>query len=275
MPEPAPPPLLPRGGAPDPVLMRVEDRIAVITLNRPDKLNAMNRAMFVGMAAAFSRIAEDDGIDVAVLTGAGRAFSAGLDLSERQASGAGGLGFPDTSPLVNPFWPGPRGRLAKPVIAAVNGFAMGGGFYLALQSDLCLAAETAQFEISEIWRGCVAGWETGFQHALPYKAWMEIALGGRLDASRAYDVGLVNRVVPAGQLLPAALEMAGRVCDVAPGVRRRNLDLLRSLSPQVPDEVMHREARYIEECREHPDATEAILAFTEKRRPVWQPGQAD
>lgn len=253
----------------DEVLVEAADGIAVITLNRPRQLNAMNKAMFIGMARAFIRVAEDASIKVAIVTGAGRAFSAGLDLHERQDSGAYGLGYPDTTPLVNPFWPGPRGRLDKPVIAAVNGYAMGGGFYLALQSDLCIAADTAQFEISEIWRGCVAGWETGFLHVLPFKVWMEIALGGRLDAARAYDAGLVNKVVPADQLLAEARQLATSVLRVAPGVRRRNLELLRSLSPQVPAPLYDLEACYIEETRAHPDAVEAIAAFTQKRPPAW------
>jgi enoyl-CoA hydratase/carnithine racemase len=229
----------------------------------------MNHAMFVSLARAFIRVAADESVKVAILTGNGRAFSAGLDLNERYESGARGLGYPDTTPLVNPFWPGLRGRLDKPVIAAVNGYAMGGGFYLALQSDLCGAADTAQFEISEIWRGCVAGWETGFLHALPYKAWMEIALGGRLDARRAYDVGLVNKVVSGAELLPAALSMAEGIMRVAPGVRRRNLELVRSLSPRLPQSLLDLEAVYIEESRTHPDAIEAVSAFTQKRPPVW------
>jgi enoyl-CoA hydratase/carnithine racemase len=251
------------------VLLDLRDGIAVITLNRPRQLNAMNQAMFTGLARAFIRVAADESVKVAILTGSGRAFSAGLDLRERQESGARGLGYPDTTPLVNPFWPGPRGRLDKPVIAAVNGYAMGGGFYLALQSDLCVAADTAQFEISEIWRGCVAGWETGFLHALPYKAWMEIALGGRLDARRAYDIGLVNAVVTGAELLPSALRMAESIMRVAPGVRRRNLELLRSLSPRVPESLLDLEEVYIEEARAHPDGAEAVSAFTEKRPPAW------
>jgi enoyl-CoA hydratase/carnithine racemase len=254
---------------PPEVLFDTHDGIAVITLNRPAQLNAMNGAMFTGMAQAFLRVAHDESIKVAILTGAGRAFSAGLDLHERQESGARGLDYPDTAPLVNPFWPGTRGRLEKPVIAAVNGYAMGGGFYLALQSDLCVAAETAQFEISEIWRGCVAGWETGFLHALPFKAWTEIALGGRLTARRAYDAGLVNKVVAGDQVLAEAHRMAESILRVAPGVRRRNLELLRSLSPQLSGPLLDLEAVYIEEARGHPDAVEAVRAFTQKRPPVW------
>lgn len=258
--------------SPDPgqeVLVDVAEGVALITLNRPRQLNAMNRAMFTGMARAFIRVAEDNSIKAAIVTGAGRAFSAGLDLHERQESGARGLGYPDTAPLVNPFWPGQRSTLDKPVIAAVNGYAMGGGFYLALQSDLCVASDAAQFEISEIWRGCVAGWETGFLQALPYKIWMEIALGGRLDAARAYDAGLVNKVVPADRLIAEARELAARIMRVAPGVRRRNLELLRSLAPRLPRSLLDLEGVYIEENRTHPDAVEAVAAFTQKRAPVW------
>lgn len=254
----------------EPVLMDVQDHIATITMNRPDAMNAFDTAMFAGLARAFRRVQDDDDIVVAILTGAGpRAFCAGLDLKERVEGGEAGLNFPDIAPLTNPFWPAPRTTMTKPVIAAVNGYAMGGGFYLALQADLCVAAEHAQFEISEILRGCVAGWETGYLHGLPVTAWAEIAYGGRLSAKRAYDVGLVNEVVGADELVDAARRRAEGIVRVAPLVLRRNHELLHALKPTVGADLWALEAKYIEECRHDPDAAEAVQAFIERRRPRW------
>ena len=254
----------------DKVLYELHGAVAVITMNRPTALNALDREAFLGLAEAFVQFVEDKSAEVAVLIGAGeRAFCVGLDLHERSQSGARGLGFPDISPLENPFWPGRESKTLKPIIAAVNGFAVGGGFYMALQADFCIATPSAQFEISEALRGGVAGWEVGFLNALPYSAWTEIALGSRLSAQRAYDVGIVQQIVDADQLLPAALARAESILRVPPTVRRRNLELVRMLKPKIPDEIWRRESEFIEEARAHPDAVEAMAAFFEKRAPRW------
>jgi enoyl-CoA hydratase len=253
------------------VLYESTDGIATITMNRPRQLNAFNRDMFRGLAEAFIRFREDDADRVAILTGTGeRAFCAGVDLKERAGSGEAGLGFPDIAPLVNPFWPGRTNLVEKPVIAAVNGYAMGGGFYMVLQADLAVASSSAQFEISEIPRGTVAGWETGALHGLPVKVWAEIAFGGRLNAQRAYDVGLVNEVVPPEKLMDAARSRAQAILRVPPRVIRRNLELLKRIKPTIAPDVWAAEADYLEESRNDPDTAEAIAAFVERREPTWQ-----
>ncbi|WP_108610419.1 enoyl-CoA hydratase-related protein [Aminobacter sp. MSH1] len=255
----------------DKVLYEKSNHVAVITMNRPERMNAFDTEAFRGLADAFISFDSDPDAHVAVLTGAGeRAFSAGVDLKERVATGEPGLGFPDIAPLVNPFWPGRSNRIMKPVIAAVNGYAMGGGFYMALEADICIASMTAQFELSEILRGCVAGWEVGFLHNLPRSVWAEIAFGGRLSAQRAYDVGIVTEVVPQEELMDAARARAESILRVTPLVRRRNLELLRSLKPRVPAQLWSQEAAHIEECRNDPDAEEAVAAFLERRAPVWR-----
>lgn len=255
------------------VLYESAGGVATITMNRPRQLNAFNRDMFVALAEAFIRFREDDADRVAILTGAGdRAFCAGVDLKERSTSGHVGLGFPDIAPLENPFWPTRRNQVEKPVIAAVNGYAMGGGFYMVLQADLAVAASTAQFEISEIPRGTVAGWETGALHNLPVKVWAEIAFGGRLSADRAYDTGLVNEVVAPGRLLDAARARAEAILRIPPRVISRNLELLKRVKPTIATEVWSTEAEYLEESRNDPDTSEAIAAFVERREPVWQAG---
>jgi enoyl-CoA hydratase/carnithine racemase len=240
-------------------------------MNRPRQLNAFDTAMFRGLAEAFTRFRDDEGDRVAILTGAGdRSFCAGVDLKERAGSGEAGLDFPDIAPLENPFWPTRNNLVEKPVIAAVNGYAMGGGFYMVLQADLAIASTNAQFEISEIPRGTVAGWETGALHNLPTKAWAEIAFGSRLSAARAYDLGLVNEVVEADALMDAARARAQAILRVPPRVIRRNLELLRRIKPSIPADVWATEADYLEESRNDPDTAEAIAAFVERREPVWQ-----
>ncbi|WP_022885293.1 enoyl-CoA hydratase/isomerase family protein [Glaciibacter superstes] len=252
------------------VLYESRDGIATITMNRPRQLNAFDTSMFRGLAEAFIRFREDDGDRVAILTGAGdRSFCAGVDLKERAGSGESGLDFPDIAPLVNPFWPTRTNVVEKPVIAAVNGYAMGGGFYMVLQADLAIASSTAQFEISEIPRGTVAGWETGARHNLPTKAWAEIAFGCRLSAARAYDMGLVNDVVEPDALMDAARAQAEAILRVPPRVIRRNLELLRRVKPSIADDIWTAEAGYLDESRNDPDTAEAIAAFVERREPVW------
>lgn len=255
------------------VLYQSADGVATITMNRPRQLNAFNTEMFRALAEAFIRFRESGNDRVAILTGAGeRSFCAGVDLKERAGSGEAGLDFPDISPLVNPFWPTRINMVEKPVIAAVNGYAMGGGFYMALQADLAVASTNAQFEISEIPRGTVAGWETGALQALPTKVWAEIAFGGRLTAQRAYDVGLVNEVVAPEGLLDAARARAHAILRVPPRVIRRNLELVKRVKPTVPAEIWQIEAGYLDESRHDPDTAEAIAAFIERRDPVWQGG---
>lgn len=253
------------------VLYESRDGIATITMNRPRQLNAFDTNMFRSLAKAFIRFREDESDRVAIITGAGdRSFSAGMDLKERAGSGEAGLDFPDIAPLENPFWPTRNNVVEKPVIAAVNGYAMGGGFYMVLQADLAIASSTAQFEISEIQRGTVAGWETGALHNLPTKAWAEIALGSRLSAARAYDIGLVNDVVEPEALMKAARAQADAILRVPPRVVHRNLELLRRIRPSIAADVWATEARYLEESRNDPNTTEAIAAFAERRAPVWR-----
>jgi enoyl-CoA hydratase/carnithine racemase len=246
----------------------IDDGIAVITMRRAERLNAMGHALLSELAAALTSFAQDPALRVAVLTGTGRGFCVGLDLKERPAESAGPMAIPDISPLVNPFWP--VNTLTKPVVTAVNGYAFGGGFYLAVQGDMCLAAESASFEISEVHRGGLSGWEVGFLLSLPRAIRSEIALGGRISAQRGYDLGVLNEVVPDERLLEDALRRARQLTTVPPAVTRRNLELLRALAPVVPDEVQQRRDSYEREIAASQDAREAVAAFLAKRRPVWR-----
>jgi enoyl-CoA hydratase/carnithine racemase len=245
-----------------------EGQVLLVTLRRPDRLNAMGYQLLCELADAFTAFAADRSLRVAILTGTGRGFSVGLDMKDRFPDATGPLVRPDISPHVNPFWP--DNTLDKPVVTAVNGFAFGGGFYLAVTGDLCVAAESASFEISEVHRGGLSGWEVGYLLSLPRALRSEIALGGRLSARRAYDVGIVNDLVPDDRLLERAMERAQQLTAVAPVVVRRNLELLRDLAPVVPGHVQRLREAYEAEVASSADAREAVLSFAEKRPPIWQ-----
>src|SRR5581483_3941615 len=147
---------------------RTDGSVAVITMNRPERLNALSRDTLAGLARAFMRFEADDETRVAVLTGTGRAFCVGMDMKEKAAHpDEDPAALPDISPLVNRFFPFRADDFVKPVIAAVNGLAIGGGVFLTVNSDLVVAAEEAQFEISEVKLGWVAGWWFGRLLNLP------------------------------------------------------------------------------------------------------------
>lgn len=254
-----------------------DDRVAVITINRPERRNALGRDVCIGLAEAFTRFRDDASAAVAVLTGTGNTFCAGADVKERsQVPGGFRLGdMPDIHPLVDPFLrPGSKVDpetvpLRKPVIAAVNGYALGGGFFLAQKADLCIAAESASFEITEILRGGAVGWDVGFLEGLSRRAAIELALGARMSAQRAYDVGLINDVVPDDRLLDVAARQAARIASLPPIAVARNLELVRALVPTVPDHLTLRGWEYYNEARDSADAREAFAGYREKRQPNY------
>jgi enoyl-CoA hydratase len=245
------------------------DAIALVRINRPERLNALNRTVLEGLADAFTEIEADPKVRVAVLTGTGRAFSVGLDLREHEENGGGELAFPDLGHRVNPLFPDRREDFNTPVIAAVNGLAFGGGYFLFAACDLSVAVESAAFEISEVRQGLVAGWSDGLAHGLPRSIAMELALGGRIGARRAYEVGLVNDVVADGELLDRALERAEAIAALPPLAVRSGRELVARLAPPVPAEVGERAGELAAIARSSADAREAKAAFAERRTPVF------
>jgi enoyl-CoA hydratase/carnithine racemase len=244
------------------------DRVTIITLNRPERMNAMSRQLRIDMATAFSQFSEDDDARVAVLTGSGRAFCAGIDLREERAR-KGDITPPSIAPHVNPFWDpsGGERQLTKPVIAAVNGHAIGGGFLLATHADLIIAAESARFDLAIMNRGIPAGWDVGQRLGLSLHSSMELALGEPMDARRAYDVGLVSRVVPDGALLDETLAVASRVSSRPPLAMQGNVELVRKARSIDADTLAQVARDMVTRARSSEETAQIMEAFVE-RRPV-------
>ena len=243
-----------------------QDAVAVITLNRPEQLNAINAEMRQGLYEAFARFEADAGARVAILTGAGdKAFCAGMDLKEAAQTG---LGVPPAGflPII-----GQNVTLTKPIIAAVNGVAYAGGWLFAQMCDLCLAAEHARFGITEARVGRGMPWAAPLVHMVQQRAVMELLLtGDPISAARAHEIGFVNHVVPAAELMPRAMTMARRIADNAPltvGAARELVYLATEMGRSAAQRAAtHLFAPvYLSE-----DAQEGPRAFREKRAPEWK-----
>ncbi|HOW48205.1 MAG TPA: enoyl-CoA hydratase-related protein [Rubrivivax sp.] len=245
-----------------PVTTEVQGRVLVVRLDRDAKLNAMDHAMTLGLDAAMNRLEDDDAIWVGVLTGAGRAFSAGSDLADpdRNSTERGG-----------PYGLVRRAR-RKPLVAAVNGLAYGGGFEMVLACDLVVAARSARFALPEVKRGLFALYGGVFRaaHALPPNLARELALTGEpIDAARAHALGLVNRLCDDNEVLPTALALAESICANSPvavreslGVINRSIDAAQALAWQLSAEAAAA-------VRASDDSREGIAAFLGKRAPRW------
>ena len=242
-----------------------QDHIAVITLNRPDRLNAFGRELMRQLVEAETRFAEDDDAWVAIYTGAGdRAFSAGRDLKEAATS---------TEQPVRSSTPR-RGGFAdhvKPTIAAVNGFAYGGGTELALSRDIRICSENAVFALSEVKVGlCPPSGSLTLPRLVGLSNAMWLLLSGEpVDAQEALRIGLVTRVVPQSELLPTARKMAEIICQNAPLAVRATKQLAK-LGMEVPlDYAQRLSAGTVSSVWSSEDAAEGAKAFAEKRPPVW------
>jgi enoyl-CoA hydratase len=243
--------------------------VAVITFRRPEKLNALTLAMYDDLAAAFAQVRDDDCIGVAILTGAGdRAFCVGADLGESIPALAEGR-F-DIS-----RWDGAHQkhtRLFKPVIAAVNGLCLGGGFEIMLSTDLRIAGESASFGLPETGVGVVpaGGTLTRLTRQIPYAWAMQLLMtGDRIGAATALRYGLLNAVVPDDRLLDEARDLAERLLTrsgTALEVVKRSVLRLADL-PQ--DAAFDAEARYGQQAFASDDAREGLAAFAARRPPAF------
>ncbi|WP_326819821.1 crotonase/enoyl-CoA hydratase family protein [Streptosporangium sp. NBC_01639] len=248
------------------VLVEVDDGVAVITINRPRAKNAVNGAVARGIAAALDELEERKDVSAYVLTGAGGTFCAGMDLKGfltgdmPVVKGRGFGGVVEAPPK-------------KPIIAAVEGYALAGGCELALACDIVIAAESATFGLPEPKRGLVAG-AGGIMRLprrIPYHIAMEIALtGDHFPASRLHEVGLVNHVTPTGEALAKALELAKRIAANAPLALAATKRVIVESADWDRDEMFARQGEIINPVFGSKDAMEGAAAFAEKRAPQWR-----
>jgi enoyl-CoA hydratase len=248
------------------VLVEERDGALVITIDRPEARNAIDRAIAEGIAAALDRLDGEDGLRAGVLTGAGGYFSAGMDLKafaagERPAAGGRGFaGIVERPP-------------AKPLIAAIEGFALAGGLEIALACDLIVAARGARLGIPEVKRSLVAsgGALLRLPARIPYHVAMELALTGEpITAERAHGLGLVNRVAEPGGTLAAALELAVAIAAGGPLAIAATKRVLVEAPGWPVEEAWARQAEIAGPVYASEDAREGAAAFAEKRVPVWR-----
>ncbi|MEU9833652.1 crotonase/enoyl-CoA hydratase family protein [Streptosporangium sp. NPDC048047] len=250
----------------DEVLVDVEDGVAVITINRPQARNAVNGAVARGVAAALDELEERKDVAAYVLTGAGGTFCAGMDLKGfltgdfPVVEGRGFGGLVEAPPK-------------KPIIAAVEGYALAGGFELALACDIVIASEEAKFGLPEPRRGLVAGagGVMRLPRRIPYHLAMEIALtGDHFPASRLREAGLVNHVTPAGEALARAVELARRIAANAPLALAATKRVIVESADWSTEEMFARQQEIINPVFGSKDAMEGAAAFAEKRTPRWR-----
>jgi enoyl-CoA hydratase len=251
---------------PDDVLVEVADGVAVITINRPEARNAVNEAVARGIAAAIDELDPRPDVKAFVFTGAGGTFSAGMDLKgfaageNSMAGGRGFAGITERSP-------------AKPAVAAVEGYALAGGFEIALACDLIVASEEATFGLPEVTRGLVAG--AGgllrLPRRIPYHLAMEIALtGDRFPASRLHAAGLIGRLVQPGEALADARALAVQIGRNAPLALAVTKQIVVESADWPQNEAFARQNEVARPVFFSADAMEGAIAFAEKRPPVWR-----
>ena len=244
----------------------VDAGVAIITLDRPEAKNAVDRETAIAVGAAVERINADPEIRVAVLTGAGGNFCAGMDLKaflRGEVVKLPGTGFAGMA----------QAKLAKPFIAAVEGYALAGGCELALACDMVVAAETAQFGLSEVKRGLVAnaGGLVRLPRQIPIKIASEMVLiGDMMPASALAAHGLVNRVVPTGEALATAIAMARKIAANGPLAVAVSRQVLAESLEWPVDELFERQNELTMPVFASADAREGAAAFAEKRPPVWR-----
>lgn len=247
------------------VLTEARDGVLIMTINRPEAKNAVNRAVAEALAAAMEQLDSDDSLNCGVITGAGGTFCSGMDLKGflkgelPMVKGKGFAGFIEAPP-------------AKPLIGAVEGFALAGGMEIAITCDLLVANDKAQFGIPEAKRGLVAG--AGGLLTLPSivgkRMAMELALTGDfISAQRAYEIGFVNRLTDGGAL-DAALELAARVAANGPLALKASKRIINERPDWSSENMWAKQQEIAGAVFSSQDAREGAAAFAEKRKPNWQ-----
>jgi enoyl-CoA hydratase len=248
------------------VLTEADGGVLLITLNRPDARNAVNAALAAGVAAAVERLDAEDDLQVAILTGAGKGFSAGMDLKAFVAGESPhveGRGFAGIAERAS----------EKPLIAAIEGFAVAGGLEIALSCDLIVAATGAKMGIPEAKRSLVAaaGALLRLPRRMPYHAVMELALSGDTwPAERFHELGVVNRLAEPGTALDEALALAEALSENGPLALIASKRVLQQQHDWTAEEMWQKQAEIVGPVMVSEDAKEGATAFKEKRDPVWK-----
>jgi enoyl-CoA hydratase len=248
------------------VLSQRRGRVLVITLNRPDQRNAVNAAVARGIAAALDDLDSDPGLSVGVVTGAGKGFCAGMDLKAfvaGESPHAGDRGFAGIT----------RRAAVKPLIAAIEGFALAGGLEVALACDLIVASRGAKLGIPEVKRSLVAsgGGLLRLPRVLPRNIAMELALTGEpVLAERAYELGLVNRLTEPGGAVEVALELAEQIAENGPLAMAASKRILQESVDWPEAEFFARQDEISQPVMRSEDAREGATAFAERRPPKWR-----
>ena len=240
------------------------DGVMVLRMNRPDRLNALNSELRMALISAWNEFNESPDLEVAIYTGTGRAFCAGEDMKESVERGSAGSGA-----VRREDDPYRMGRVNKPVIAAINGLAMGGGFALVEQADLRVAVPGIQFESSEAKRWLLGGYDHGLKGGLPHAIATEMAFAFRFTSERLHELGFINRLVDPDRLLPTAREMASHLLSLPPACRVNTLTIMRAMRATVPDRL-DRLAALLKEHGAKSDLMESRKAFAEKRKPDFK-----
>ena len=248
----------------DPVLTEVRGNILIVTLNRPEAKNAANKALAEGVAAAMDRLDSDNDLRVGIITGAGGTFCSGMDLKgflageTPQIPGKGFAGLTEAPP-------------AKPLIAAVDGYALAGGFEIALACDLIVANKDSKFGIPEVKRGlaAAAGGLVRLPRQIPQRLAMELALTGEfVSAQRAYEMGLINRIVD-GVALEGALQLAEAISANGPLAVAASKQVIREQQDWSQAEQWKNQYALTAAVFTSSDAREGAAAFAQKRAPNW------
>ena len=248
------------------VLTERRDGVLLITLNRPDARNAVNLAVAEGIAGALDELDADGDLAVGVLSGAGAGFSAGMDLKAFVTGERPWVGDRGFAGIV-------QRASEKPLIAAIEGFAVAGGLEVALACDLIVAARGAKLGIPEVKRSLVAagGALLRLPRRMPYGLAMELALTGEtITAERAYELGVVNRLAEPGQAVAAALELAAQIAKNGPLALRASKQILESQWDWSEAEFWTKQGEISGPVFGSEDAREGATAFSEKREPRWQ-----
>ncbi|MFN8383523.1 MAG: enoyl-CoA hydratase-related protein [Anaerolineales bacterium] len=257
------------------ILFQSQNNIAIITFNRPEVLNVFRRSMFQKVLSLLDDVAKDDSIRVVLMTGNGRAFSAGIDLDEVSHLFDGSMTMEQAHAELSEMQELTRRmvNLPKPIISAINGLAVGAGAEIAISSDIRIASQMASFEFAEVKRGL---FETnGVMHRLPRligmgRAAQVMLTGEKISAQSALEIGLVTRVIPSEMLMNEALKLATTLAANAPISTRLIKQVLNKSYDLDLESVMQLETEGTLECLASEDLREGVTAFLEKRAPIYK-----